>query len=1153
MFKPLSPVGVSPWLRGAVLLLLTACVGLEGLDLKDDDTLDATDTEVDTDVASTDVPTWETGDTAALLLPGDCSRGAILDCNGQCKPESFLGDDLCDDGTLSGRQGTDFACGRLRFDRGDCPAPGDVCGDGDLDPGEDCDDNNLVNGDGCSDDCTFETCGNNRVDPGETCDDGNIVDGDGCPGDCGVCLDDNDEDDDDLAGAVDSTGGGSFPARRVCPSDEDWRTVTLAIGQRLAASATFDHDEGDIDVQIRNPSGSVVASGTSSTDDELVAWTATVAGAHQVRTWLASDQGARRGNGYDLELTVSDCVVDAHEDDDTRGTAFQPASLPYTAGLHGCVGDDDYIAVDLAAGDVLAVDASFLAAEGNLDLYLLDASATVVAQADSTTDDESLRFVSSTPQRVWVRVTTLSDAGVLAGVPYDLSLSVLGCAVDAREDDDLPTGLTPIATPFLEAGLTACPLDPDHLAIDLTVGSKYTITGVFSTLEGTLGLRLLDPNGTAVLTANPINGQVQLSGTANRSGTFHAEFSLAADAGTVAGLPYEASVSVSSCPEDAAEQDDDQATAATPALPLVAAQRTACSFDEDWIAVPMTAGSRLNVVAEFLHADGDLDLQVRDASGSVIVQSTTSSDDESATWTSPIDQTVYVRLWLDRDFMATAGVPYALTLSVDPCVPDAFEPDDDPLNAPVPTASLSSRTACLGSPDHAAFLLDPGDVLDATATFDDNEADLTVRVLDASGATMATAPYSFGSRGLSYVAQAPGRYVVQVELTNDQGTAAGVPYQLDARADRCAQDTLEDDDDVPSANDVISPAQYTGQRACRYDADVFAVPVSPGVRVWAEALFDDSDGDIELELLAPGSGAVVASTSGFTDNETLAWYATSAGTAHLRVRLDDDSRTPPNVVGNDYSLRIVTDTCDPDAVEPNNNAAAAAALAPSGLSAALTLCDADEDWFFLAAPAGAWVSAYARYDRADGDLDLDIRNAVGGVEQRGLIRGDGTEVLFKPTGAGTWWVRTNLTQDLGADAGLAYQLDIALRTCAADVYESPTPNNDATAATPVAGLLSTTGLTLCPGDEDWYAVTLAPGGSVNVQTFFTDADGDLNLQVLDGNGTLVASSSSITNDESVAYTSASGGTFYVRAYMASLSSDGGVSPGVTYDIVVVTP
>ena len=62
---------------------------------------------------------WDNGD--CEVIPGECPSGQIEDCNGNCAPESWLGDTFCDDGSyeFEGNQ-IFFNCEEFNNDEGDC-------------------------------------------------------------------------------------------------------------------------------------------------------------------------------------------------------------------------------------------------------------------------------------------------------------------------------------------------------------------------------------------------------------------------------------------------------------------------------------------------------------------------------------------------------------------------------------------------------------------------------------------------------------------------------------------------------------------------------------------------------------------------------------------------------------------------------------------------------------------------------------------------------------------------------------------------------------------------------------------------------------------------------------------------------------------------
>ena len=113
-----------------------------------------------------------------------------------------------------------------------------------------------------------------------------------------------------------------------------------------------------------------------------------------------------------------------------------------------------------------------------------------------------------------------------------------------------------------------------------------------------------------------------------------------------------------------------------------------------------------------------------------------------------------------------------------------------------------------------------------------------------------------------------------------------------------------------------------------------------------------------------------------------------------------------------------------------------------------------------------------------------------------------------------------------------------------DNYE---PNNDRASAYDLSSdeytwLSSITGLGI-QADEDWYQIDVTlEGGIVNlaVNLQFTHADGNIDLALYDASGTLLASSSSTTDNEYITYLGFASDTCYIRVY----NSDA----GNTYDL-----
>jgi hypothetical protein len=103
---------------------------------------------------------------------------------------------------------------------------------------------------------------------------------------------------------------------------------------------------------------------------------------------------------------------------------------------------------------------------------------------------------------------------------------------------------------------------------------------------------------------------------------------------------------VGTCLDDNYEQNDTMPTA-TPVLanePSLSA--TYCGGDNDYHALPLTAGDEAQVVISFLNAEGNLSLQVYDTDGDVVLgQSLTTNDFEEVIFTAPLSGTYFVRVF----------------------------------------------------------------------------------------------------------------------------------------------------------------------------------------------------------------------------------------------------------------------------------------------------------------------------------------------------------------------------------------------------------------------------------------------------------------------------------------------------------------------------
>ena len=230
----------------------------------------------------------------------------------------------------------------------------------------------------------------------------------------------------DAAGSA-PIGAGSYPGLAACDTDEDWFEFDLETGDLLEVTTTFAHDEGDIDLFLYNPGGTLVDSAESTDDDELLAYSAEATSPYHLLVQLTAEDGFVPGSAYDMDVAITAvptvCTVDALEPNDAFGSG-QSVSPGAYAQLQACADDEDWFVISMLAGQTLDVDLVFAHAEGNVDLALYDSGMAFLVESLSTTDNEATTWVVGADDTLWVQVVLESDAGTELGNEYELILSV---------------------------------------------------------------------------------------------------------------------------------------------------------------------------------------------------------------------------------------------------------------------------------------------------------------------------------------------------------------------------------------------------------------------------------------------------------------------------------------------------------------------------------------------------------------------------------------------------------------------------------------------------------------------------------------------------------------------------------------------------------
>lgn len=340
-----------------------------------------------------------------------------------------------------------------------------------------------------------------------------------------------------------------------------------------------------------------------------------------------------------------------------------------------------------------------------------------------------------------------------------------------------------------------------------------------------------------------------------------------------------------------------------------------------------------------------------------------------------------------------------------------------------------------------------------------------------------------------------------VECPGDQYCDVSLdPPVCQPRIPDCLNDRFEDTRNNNRFFDAtpLDPAQgplYGELALCPGDADWYHLVVPAGTYLTIDARFHQADGDIDLQLYLPDGATLLDESRSSNDNERVELAAGTDRELLLRVFLAIPSINPVP-----YSLVIARDpgeVCPDDANEPDDSAGDARALASDSPYEG-RLCSADPDWFVIrAVPSKTRINAILDHVDNLGNLDLELYRAGATTPLlSSASSGDVERVSYDASYGGDYFLRV---VGRAADTNV-YTLRVELResdleACLDDFLE---PNDvPGTAADGASHLDTTLQLSMCRGDEDWYAIDLGPGEVLTAEAGFRPG-ADLELRLYPG-------------------------------------------------------
>jgi len=302
---------------------------------------------------------------------------------------------------------------------------------------------------------------------------------------------------------------------------------------------------------------------------------------------------------------------------------------------------------------------------------------------------------------------------------------------------------------------------------------------------------------------------------------------------------------------------------------------------------------------------------------------------------------------------------------------------------------------------------------------------------------------------------------------------------------------------------------------------------------YVDVLFAHANGDVDVRLL-DSAGATLESSTGVSDDERLSLQDRPAGTYFVEVYGFAGAR-------NAYSLAFETPaTPSGDRFEANESRETATDLRT--ISGAMSVAElsihttSDRD-FYRFTTTGTGTSAHyvdVLFAHANGDVDVRLLDSAGATLESSTGVSDDERLSLQDRPAGTYFV------EVYGFAGARNAYSLAFETPATpsgDRFEANESRETATDLRVVSGSLTLRDLTITAGDRDFYRFELSAAGSTThaIQASFVHAGGDINLRLLDAQGSALRSSLGTADNERIAFDGLSAGTYFVEVFGASAS------------------
>ena len=634
--------------------------------------------------------------------------------------------------------------------------------------------------------------------------------------------------------------------------------------------------------------------------------------------------------------------------------------------------------------------------------------------------------------------TDHADCGDGFFCDVESGLCLEGCFDDAFEPNDTLDDPVPIDPGSYDMRMCyGAQIGEDYqdcFVVDLGALDEISVVVVFDEDESDLDLNLYSPQRRVLARGRNDPGREEVAYEVQDPGQY---LFCVVPQGLDFESDYQLTVAVQpgqGCLDDESEADGDDTCPEVQgdAIDLLFGQphtrdnRTICAADEDYVAVNMGVGERLDVTVDRTCGLGALDAQIIDSDCQrVLARSIGDERQRSITFIAPADGTYTVRTFaplLDDDacYMAT----FELSAGEARCEDDSIlgvplEPNDSAQGATLLGEGrnvVEGLAVCVDDEDWYSLLVEtPGHILRATVCQNVNDDPLRVEIRTDGGdaVVVATQDAEQCKTAETMPLDDPGAYYVRVLSTADV-VEPGIRYDLTTvvgPAEECLPDNFEPNEDLEGAA-PIGAGQHTGT-LCRGDGDQdwFRFELRSGDEVELSLTYDHDITQLGAVLYTPNGDVadILFPDRDDPDVDTLvggSFFVSpqDAGDWRLEVPTFDAGLALAYTV----DLSVVSPECDDEFEDiPNDSCEAGQPLAPfTSVDGFVCGPSGDEDWYCTDVAAGQTLRFFVEHFHFDGNLELEVYQPCGVLVGFSYNSGeDFEEVVIDNTDQGTYCAR----------------------------------------------------------------------------------------------------------------------------------------------------